>query len=143
MKIEYPSHNFKFKDEANSKLIFDEVRRRWVLFTPEEWVRQNFLQYLITTKAYPQSLIAVERGIKLNGLQKRCDIIIYKDDTPFMIIECKEMQVGLTPDVLMQVLRYNMQLQVPYIIITNGSNTTGWKIENSQAIQISEIPAYK
>lgn len=142
MKIEYPVQNFKFKDEANSKLIFDEVRKRWVLFTPEEWVRQNFLQYLITVKAYPQSLIAVERGIKLNGLQKRCDIIIYKNDKPFMVVECKEMNEPLDKNVLMQVLRYNMQLQVPYIIITNGTNNYGWRIEDDEAIEISEIPNF-
>ena len=142
LKIKYPEQNFKIKEEGNKKLIFDEVRKRWVVLTPEEWVRQNFLQYLIIEKKYPKTLIAVESGIKVNALQKRCDIIIYKNDNPFIIVECKEVNEALNENVLMQILRYNMQLQVPYLIITNGSYTYAWKIEHGAAQPISELPEF-
>ena len=139
LKIKYPEQNFRIKEEGNKNLIFDEIRKRWVLLTPEEWVRQNFLQYLVVEKKYPKSLIAVERGIKVNALQKRCDIIIYKNDKPFVVVECKEPNEQLNENVLMQLLRYNMQLQVPYLIITNGSYTYGWKIENEKAETINDL----
>ncbi len=142
LKIKYPEQNFRIKEEGNKNLIFDEIRKRWVLLTPEEWVRQNFLQYLVVEKKYPKSLIAIERGIKVNALQKRCDIIIYKNDKPFVVVECKEPNEQLNENVLMQLLRYNMQLQVPYLIITNGSYTYGWKIENSITKEITEVPEF-
>lgn len=142
LKIKYPEQNFRIKEEGNKNLIFDEIRKRWVFLTPEEWVRQNFLQYLVVEKKYPKSLIAVERGIKVNSLQKRCDIIIYKNDKPFVVVECKEPNEQLNENVLMQLLRYNMQLQVPYLIITNGSYTYGWKIENSITKEITEVPEF-
>ena len=122
IKIEYPLYQPKIKVETGKEFIFDEFRKRWVILTPEEWVRQNFLQYLTQTKKYPASLIAIEKEIKLGELKMRFDIVVYDGNTkPWMIVECKEMNVKLDTSVLDQVLRYNTTLNVPYLVITNGS----------------------
>ncbi|MFZ1451861.1 MAG: type I restriction enzyme HsdR N-terminal domain-containing protein [Ferruginibacter sp.] len=132
IKIEYPAYQPKIKEEKGRELIFDEFRKRWVLLTPEEWVRQNFLQYLTQIKKYPASLIAIEKEIKLGELKKRFDIVVYDADTrPWMIVECKEMNVALNKSVLDQVLRYNISLHVPYLVITNGSYCMALALKNN------------
>ncbi len=122
IKIAYPAYPFKIKNEAGKDFIFDPVRKIWVVLTPEEWVRQNFLQYLIQTLQYPSSLIAVEKQIRLGELSKRCDIVMYnRQGAPRLIVECKEMNTELNEKVLNQVLRYNMSIPARYLAITNGS----------------------
>src|ERR1044072_7694771 len=121
LQINYPPHNFRIKKEKSKHLIFDEVRRLWVTLTPEEWVRQNFLQYLIREKKYPPSLISVEKIIKVGELKKRYDIVIYNHKKPWMIVECKETNTPLNSAVVEQVLRYNMALSIHYFIVTNGN----------------------
>ena len=124
-----------------SEFIFDEVRKRWVVLTPEEWVRQNFLQYLIHVKKYPASLIAVEKEIKLGELKKRFDVVVYDRNTkPWMIVECKEMDVPLNKSVLDQALRYNMSLHVPYLVITNGSYCMAVLLKDNAMTEISTLP---
>ena len=141
IKIEYPSYQPKIKKENDKEFIFDEVRKRWVILTPEEWVRQNFLQYLIQVKEYPASLIAVEKEIKLGELKKRFDIVVYdKLSQPWMIIECKEMNVDLSKNVLDQVLRYNITMQVPYLVITNGSYCMAFQCINNNLKELGEMP---
>ena len=141
IKIEYPAYQPKIKIKDGKELIFDEIRKRWVVLTPEEWVRQNFLQYLILEKKYPASLIAVEKEIKLGELKKRFDIVVYDKHTkPWMIIECKEMHVALDKTVLDQVLRYNITLQVPYLVITNGSYCMSMVSADNQVIELEELP---
>lgn len=141
IKIEYPSYQPKIKKENDKEFIFDEVRKRWVILTPEEWVRQNFLQYLIQVKEYPASLIAVEKEIKLGELKKRFDIVVYdKLSQPWMIIECKEMDVDLGKTVLDQVLRYNITMQVPYLVITNGSYCMAFQCINNNLKELGEMP---
>jgi hypothetical protein len=142
IKIEYPPYQPKIKLEAGKEFIFDEVRRRWVCLTPEEWVRQNILQYLVTVQKYPASLIAVEKEIELGDVKKRFDIVVYnKRHEPWMIIECKEMKVTLDKAVLDQVLRYNINLQVPYLIITNGIHCFGFSCIANELIEINSLPA--
>ena len=142
IKIEYPQYQPKIKKENAKELIFDEIRKRWIMLTPEEWVRQNFLQYLIHIKKYPASLIAIEKEIKLGELKKRFDIVVYDKATkPWMIIECKEMNVALDKKVLDQVIRYNMTLQVPYLVITNGSYCMAMTFKNDEMIEIDELPS--
>ena len=141
IKIEYPSYQPKIKKENDKEFIFDEVRKRWVILTPEEWVRQNFLQYLIQVKEYPASLIAVEKEIKLGELKKRFDIVVYdKLSQPWMIIECKEMDVDLGKTVLDQVLRYNITMQVPYLVITNGSYCMAFQCINNDLKELGAMP---
>ena len=142
MAIHFPQHDFKIKKEKGSEYIFDEVRSKWVRLLPEEWVRQNFLQYLVQEKNYPRSLIAVEKEIQLHELKKRCDIVVYKNAVPWMVIECKEPAVQLNDAVLQQALRYNIPLQLSYIVITNGNATYGWEIQDGAAVLMKEIPAW-
>jgi hypothetical protein len=141
IKIDYPVPAFKIKTESQQEFIFDTNRKKWVLLTPEEWVRQNFLQYLIQTKKYPASLISVEREINVGELKKRYDVLIYKNDKPWMIIECKEMEVTLSEKTILQILNYNQSLDVAFLIITNGKQTIG--IETSTKKYLSIIPEYK
>jgi hypothetical protein len=141
IKISYPKYQPKIKKENNKELIFDEVRKQWVILTPEEWVRQNFLQYLVQVKKYPAALIAVEKEIKLADLKKRFDIVVYdKASLPWMIIECKEMTVDLDKKVLDQILRYNITLQVPYLVITNGSYCMAFECINNQLKELTALP---
>ncbi len=140
--IIYPKHEFRFKKEDDKEFIFDEVRKQWLRLTPEEWVRQNFLQYLILSKKYPATLIAIEKEIKLNDLKKRCDIVVYKNDKPWMIVECKEMNVALNENTIEQILRYNMVMKVDYLIITNGTNIHAWNIADGKANEIDSIPDF-
>lgn len=140
--INYPKHEFRFKKEDDKEFIFDEVRKQWLRLTPEEWVRQNFLQYLIITKKYPASLIAIEKEIKLNDLKKRCDIVVYKNEKPWMIVECKEMNVALNENTIEQILRYNIVMKVDYLIITNGTNIYAWNIADGKANEIDLIPDF-
>ncbi len=141
IKINYPPYKPKIKTTAGKEFIFDEVRKRWVILTPEEWVRQNFLQYLIVIKKHPVALIAVEKTIELEDVKNRFDIVLYDNKhQPWMIIECKEMAVALDRKVLDQVLRYNIPLQVPYLVITNGSYCYAFEIADGQMKAIDDLP---
>ena len=141
IKIEYPPYQPKIKEDAGKELIFDEFRKRWISLTPEEWVRQNFLQYLTQTKKYPASLIAIEKEIKLGELKKRFDILVYDAETkPWMIVECKEMNVALDKTVLEQGLRYNIALNVPYLVITNGMYCMAFNLKDNEVLEIDSLP---
>jgi hypothetical protein len=143
IKIEYPAYQPKIKDQLRKEFIFDEIRKQWIMLTPEEWVRQNFLQYLIQVKQYPASLIAVEKEIQLGDLTKRFDIVVYDQNTlPWMIIECKEMSVALNEQVLNQALRYNITLNVPYIVITNGTHCFGFTGKRGALVELSDLPDF-
>jgi len=123
-------------------MIFDAFRKRWVALTPEEWVRQNFLQYLSVVKGYPPSLIAVEKEIDVGERKKRFDIVVYdRSAKPFMLIECKEMNVPLETSVIDQVLRYHTVLQARCLVITNGSYCFAFGNENGQLTELDSIPA--
>src|SRR5688572_10180377 len=109
IKIDYPAHEFRMKLENNREMIFDELRKTWLRLTPEEWVRQNFICYLIYSRNYPSSLVALEKKFMVGEMTKRFDILIYnKDHRPWMMVECKSKDVSLNEDVLNQVLRYNI-----------------------------------
>ncbi len=141
IKIEYPPYQPKIKEENGQEFIFDDFRKRWVLLTPEEWVRQNFLRYLTQIKKYPASLIAIEKEIKLGELKKRFDILVYDSGTkPWMVVECKEMNVALDKAVLDQVLRYNISLNVPYVVITNGTSCIAFSLKDKMISEIDFLP---
>ena len=143
IKIAYPLYEPKIKSENGKEFIFDETRKQWVVLTPEEWVRQNFLQYMIQIKKYPASLIAIEKEIQLGDLTKRFDILLYdRNMKPWMIIECKEMNVAITEQVLNQALRYNITLNVPYIFITNGSHCCGFEGINGRLKELGSLPDF-
>ncbi len=139
--ITFPKHPFKIKEENKAEWIFDELRKQWLVLTPEEWVRQNFLQYLQQTKNYPASLIAVEKEIQLGELKKRCDILIYNQAHQIhVIVECKAMHIALDEKVLAQILRYNQSIQSQMLIITNGQNTFAFDLQKQT--MLNEIPAF-
>jgi hypothetical protein len=138
--VEFPNLDFKIKKEDQKEFIFDEVRKKWVRLSPEEWVRQNFLQYLIYTKKYPASLLMIEKGFLLNDIKKRCDIIVYKNSKPWMIVECKERGVKLEEAVMMQVLRYNMAIPVEYFVFTNGNVSYVFQNDGTAVKELAALP---
>lgn len=141
IKINFPEHSFRIRKEGGREYIFDEVRKQWVWLSPEEWVRQNFLQYLIRERKYSASLLAVERELKLGELVKRFDILVFDSNAkPVMMVECKSMQVELSEKTLDQIIRYNLALPVPLLVITNGSNTFGFRIMAGGVESLDEIP---
>ena len=143
IKISFPKYQFKIKKDGEGDVIFDTIRKRWVSLSPEEWVRQNVIQYLLIEKLYPAGLFAVEKEIRMGELRRRCDIVVYDKETlPWMIIECKEMRVPLTVDTLDQVLRYHSSLTVPFIIITNGGYCYGFRKETNSFVEIHDFPAW-
>jgi hypothetical protein len=143
IKVQYPSYDFKLKHEGEKHSVFCIIRKQWLVLTEEEWVRQNFVAYLITVLHYPATLIAVEKEILLNGLKKRFDILVYdRSHKPWMMIECKEAKVQLSENVLQQVLRYNMTVSVEYIVITNGSSTIAWKKNEGALVLLNELPGF-
>ena len=122
-QLNLPTYKFKLKKEGEIIKIFDGIRKKYVVLTPEEWVRQNFLEYLIQEKKFPASLIAVEAGLKYNQLQKRADVLVYdKSGNPFLMVECKASSVKITQDTFDQIARYNIVFKVKYLVVTNGLN---------------------
>ncbi|HZF64030.1 MAG TPA: type I restriction enzyme HsdR N-terminal domain-containing protein [Chitinophagaceae bacterium] len=141
IQVSYPEPAFKIKKENGKNLLFDPIRKIWVVLTDEEWVRQNFVQYLVTTLKYPSALIAIEKEITLNQLKKRFDILVYSSEhQPWMLVECKAPQVKLDDAVLEQVLRYNISVPVPYMVITNGVNTVAWHKQSGELRQLHQMP---
>ena len=139
--INYPDPDFRIKKEEGKESIFDILRKKWIVLTPEEWVRQNFIKYLIEDKKYPSSLIATEKELRLGELKKRFDILVYdKNHMPWLMVECKSMEIKLDEAVLQQVLRYNISIPVKVLVITNGSNCYVWKKKDGQLVPCSEIP---
>lgn len=128
ISIQYPPPNFKIRKESDRHILFDPIRKAWVQLTPEEWVRQNFIQFLVQVEQLPASWIAVEKEILLGAIKKRFDLLVYNEGQhPWMLIECKAEAVVLTQDVLEQVLRYSITIPPSYIVITNGPQTRIWK----------------
>jgi hypothetical protein len=140
--LQYPSYPFKIKALHGKDQIFDPFRKTWVLLTPEEWVRQNLLQYLVQNLQYPASLIAVEKEIKLGELSKRFDIVVYKNELPWMIIECKEAKVALNEKTMEQILQYQQVLMAQYLFISNGHETMGAIIESGKLQALQNFPEY-
>lgn len=141
--IQYPKTDFKIELRNNQPFIFDNIRRKWLLLQDEEWVRQNFVQYLIQVMHYPQSLIAIEKEIYLGELKKRFDILVYDaNHKPWMLVECKNNKVPITEKVLHQVLRYNISIPAKYLIVTNGSHNYGWQNKNGELHAITSFPEF-
>ncbi|MEO5907602.1 MAG: type I restriction enzyme HsdR N-terminal domain-containing protein [Ginsengibacter sp.] len=144
IKIEFPKEQIKLRQRPRTNEIFDAIRKKWLVLTPEEWVRQNILQFLLLKCNYPESLIAIEKEIKLGELRKRCDIVVYnRNSEPWMIIECKEMNVTLSQKTIDQILRYHITLPAKFLIISNGSYCFGFEKKESQFMQIDNFPDFE
>ena len=144
-KLNLPDYSFRISETDGRKQIFDSFRKKYVVLTPEEWVRQNFLMYLITDKKVPRTVISVEAGLKLYSRKKRTDIVVYnRSGKPEMIIECKAPEVAINEKVFDQVVRYNMALNVNYFILTNGINHYCCRIDytNNTYRFLNGIPDY-
>ncbi|MEO6169100.1 MAG: type I restriction enzyme HsdR N-terminal domain-containing protein [Chitinophagales bacterium] len=124
LRIVFPKYEFITRNEGDQLQIFDGIRKKYVSLTPEEWVRQHWLKFLIEEKKYPRSLIAVEMSLKLNKLSKRSDIVVYgRNGAPQLIVECKAGDVKLTQKVFDQIARYNLTLKVKYLVVSNGNKS--------------------
>ena len=120
-QLNLPEYEHRIRQQGEYVDIFDPVRRKFVTLTPEEWVRQNFIRYLIEEKNTPQGLIHVEASLKLNTMNRRSDIVIYsRTGKALLAVECKATNVKITQNTFDQLTRYNLTLQVPYLIVTNG-----------------------
>ena len=141
--LQFAAYDFRFQDTEKGRYIFDVIRKKYVLLTPEEWVRQNLLHYLILQQGYPKGLISVEKEIKVGGLKKRYDIVVYdRERRPWMLIECKEAGVVLTDNVLQQLLRYHQVLQCPYWLLCNGPQSFCAAVLEGRVEWLSGLPAY-
>ncbi len=145
-QLNFPAYRFRFKSSENKVSIFDRIRKKFVVLTPEEWVRQHTIHYLIESKKYPESLINVEKTIKVNKLNKRYDIIIFHPDGSInLIVECKSHTVKVTQDVFDQIARYNLVLDADYLMITNGLSHYYCQMDydHQHYTFLKDIPDYK
>ena len=145
VKLNFPPYVFKIRENANNKEIFDIVRKKYIILTDEEWVRQHCVAYLINEKAYPASLIAIEKGLIVNRLKKRTDIVVFsKDGMPKLIVECKATHIKITNDVFDQIARYNMTLKVNYLMVTNGLQHFCCLINHQEATYkfLEDVPSF-
>ncbi|MDO6743658.1 type I restriction enzyme HsdR N-terminal domain-containing protein [Tenacibaculum soleae] len=145
-KLNLPNYIFKLKSNENKTLIFDKWRKKYMVLTPEEWVRQHFVQYLIDEKKYPVSLIAIEKQLTINNLKKRTDIVIFSSDgMPDIIVECKAPKIKISQDTFDQIARYNLKLNANYLVVTNGLQHYFCKLdkENETYIFLKDIPNYQ
>ncbi len=144
--LNFPAYSFKIRSGTQRKQIFDPIRKKYVTLTPEEWVRQHLVQFLVQERNFPASLIAVEMSLKLHGMQKRGDIVVYNNiGNPFFIAECKAPEVKITQQVFDQIARYNIVLKVPFLVVSNGLQHFCCQVdhENETFSYLKEIPNYK
>jgi hypothetical protein len=143
--LNLPTYFFRIKQEKDKKYIFDEIRRRYVLLTPEEWVRQHIVKYLVNVRNFPQMLIAVERGFQQLKRKQRYDLLIHdRNGDPLMIVECKAPTVEINQSAFDQATRYNVKHRAPYMLITNGRKhyCCQLNLENRQYRFLQEIPDF-
>ena len=145
-ELNLPQYSFKITGDEGSEMIFDEIRRKYVRLTPEEWVRQNFVRYLITEGKYPAGLIGIEVMFSLNSMKRRVDVLVHNRwGKPVMIVECKEPAVKIDDKTFDQIVAYNMALKTPYIVVTNGLDHYACKVdvENKKYEFLMAIPLYE
>jgi hypothetical protein len=144
-KLNFPKFLFRFKNSENKISIFDEIRKKFVILQPEEWVRQHCVQYLVQNKKYPKSLINVEKELKVNDLKKRYDIVIYNPNGSIhLIVECKSPKININQNTFDQIARYNLTLNANYLMVTNGINHYYCKMDfEAERYQfLKDIPQY-
>lgn len=136
--------DIQVRENEGCREVFDPVRRRWVALTPEEWVRQQTLVRLHAA-GYPPEVMQVEGAITLNGMTRRCDIVVYRDGQPWMIVECKKSEIPLTQKVCDQACRYNTVLRVPYLLLTNGRQEVIVTVDFEKGClrQLADLPPFQ
>jgi hypothetical protein len=145
-QLNFPKFSFRFKNSENKPLIFDEIRKKFVVLQPEEWVRQHCVQFLIHHKKYPKTLINVEKELKVSNLKKRYDIVVFNPDGSIhLIVECKSPKIMINQDAFDQIARYNLTLNASYLMVTNGINHYYCQMDFDQERYtfLEDIPSYK
>jgi hypothetical protein len=143
--LNFPVYSFRFKNSENKVSIFDEIRKKFILLTPEEWVRQHVVQFLLQDKKYPKSYINVEKLIKINDLSKRYDGVVFQPNGEiFLLIECKAPEVPISQQTFDQIARYNLVLKAKYLMVTNGLNHYFCQMdfENEKYVFLKELPDF-
>ena len=144
-KLNFPTYSFRFKNSENKISIFDEIRKKFVILQPEEWVRQHCVHYLMTEKKYPKSLINVEKELIINNLKKRYDIVVFNPDGSIhLIVECKSAKININQDTFDQIARYNLSVNATFLMVTNGINHYYCQMdfENEAYSFLKDIPNY-
>jgi predicted type IV restriction endonuclease len=144
-KLNFKLYSFRFKNSENKVSIFDEIRKKFIILTPEEWVRQHVVQFLLDEKKYPKSLINVEKVLKVNGLRKRYDIVVFNPDgSIFILIECKAPEIKIAQATFDQIARYNMTMKAEFLMVTNGLNHYFCQMdyENEKYSFLENLPNY-
>jgi len=144
-QLNLPTYKFRIKSTKNKYVIFDIIRKKYVSLTPEEWVRQHIIHYLIEEKKYPLSLIGIEKKLTINKLTKRTDILVFNTEgLPHIIVECKAPSVNINQNAFDQIARYNLKLNANYLIVTNGINHYYCKMdfEKEEYVFLKNIPNY-
>jgi hypothetical protein len=144
-KLNLPKYPFKLSKKKEKVYIFDTIRKKDIYLTPEEWVRQHFIQFLINEQNYPKSLIAVEKEIKVNNLKKRFDILIFNNKGLHdVIVECKAPTIKITQETFDQIARYNLTLKANYLMVTNGLEHYYCKMdfENKKYVFLEACPKF-
>lgn len=145
-KLNFPTFSFRFKSSENKTLVFDEIRKKFVVLTPEEWVRLHVVQFLLQEKNYPKSLINVEKQLKLNKTTKRYDIVVFNNDgSIFLIVECKAPSIPISQIAFDQIARYNLALNASFLMVSNGLEHYYCQMdyENECYVFLKDIPNYK
>jgi len=141
--LNFPAVKLKLRKEKSQTQVFDFIRKKYVLLTPEEWVRQHVMHYLVEEKKFPIGLIEIEKQISLFNTNKRVDILV-RDKTlsPLLLVECKAVDVALTQTEINQLARYQITLQAPYCMLTNGIKHVVMKLEEKKVTFLQELPVY-
>jgi hypothetical protein len=145
-KLNFPDYTFRFKNSENKVAIFDEIRKKFIILTPEEWVRQHVVKYILEQKMYPKSHVNVEKIVKVNGLTKRYDVVIFNPDgSIFLLVECKAPGITISQSTFDQIARYNMSLNAIHMMVTNGLNHYFCQMDYEQEkyFFLQDLPEYK
>lgn len=143
LEIEFVQQHLKLKKQQNQELIWDIIRKKWLVITPEEWVRQNIIHYLVFKQQIPKSALSVEKQIAINDTVKRFDIVIFKHQNPWMLIECKATTVKLSATTLQQSLAYHTSLHSPFILLTNGNQHYLFMLSNGKHELLTNFPMFE
>lgn len=145
-ELNLPAYSFQLKEkEDGQKLILDPVRKRYVVLTPEEWVRQHFVNFLIHHRGYPMGLIGIEVMFRMNNLSRRVDIMVYNRlGNPLVAVECKAPGVKISGSVFDQIVEYNMKFRLSFILVTNGLKHYGCRVDwnSGQYSFMDDIPFF-
>jgi Type I restriction enzyme R protein N terminus (HSDR_N) len=144
-KLNFPDYSFRFKNSENKVAIFDDIRKKFIILTPEEWVRQHVVRFLLDEKKFPKSHVNVEKIVKINGMNKRYDVVVFRPDgSIYLIVECKAPGIPISQITFDQIARYNMTLKATHLMVTNGLNHYFCQMDHEEEkyIFLPDLPPY-